>query len=105
MDINTSSKILMDNILLMQKCDNEIKSLLQNIEDLIKSKLTNIRNLEYDQSIQAIKELFDIQEDIAFIVFRFEYPVNDFLYDFICDFDRYDAYSVQYIMKKYVSCH
>lgn len=43
------------------------------------------------------------QEKITFVVFRFNYPVSDFLYHFIYDFERYDEYAAKYVFDKYIT--
>lgn len=103
MQIEVTSGILMDNLLTMQRCRNEIDILLRNTELLIKSILQDVENLGYENSLEQIKKLFDIQEKIAFVVFKFEYPVNDFLYNFIYDFERYDEYAARYVFGKYIN--
>lgn len=97
------SKTLMDNLLTIQRCNNEVESILYNIEILIKSILNNITNIDDDKSIALIKSLFEIQESVAFVVFKFNHKTSDFLYNFIYDFERYDEYAAKYVFDKYIS--
>lgn len=103
MQIEAISEILMDNLLTMQRCRSEVDTLLENTEASIKSIFQEIESLGYEKSMEQVKKLFDIQEKIAFVVFKFEYPVNDFLYNFIYDFERYDEYAARYVFGKYIN--
>lgn len=101
MNIQISSEILMDNLLTIQKCNSEIQSLLNQTENTIREKINQSKDLSSDKLLNLIVELSIIQENIAFVLFKFEYQVSDFLYDFIYDFDRIDDHSIKYIIKKY----
>lgn len=103
MDIQTSSEILRDNLLTFQRCTSEIQSSLHHIEETIQLKISQAKELNHTQLLELINELFNIQEQIAFVLFKFDYPISSFLYHFICDFERCDKDTIQYILKKYLS--
>lgn len=102
MDLQVKLNVIKDNLLTIERCDQEIQSILTEIECSIRFKMDQAKNLGFDLSKDLIHELFLIQEQVAFIVFQFNYQVDDFLYNFIRDFDRYDEYAVKYIFKKYM---
>ncbi|WP_131667652.1 hypothetical protein [Psychrobacter pygoscelis] len=76
----------------------EIESILRIYEDRIKSKICSIDINDRENSEKIIKELFGIQNEISMIVYKYNFPVSNFLEDFIYDFDRQDVESINYIL-------
>lgn len=103
MDMQIKLDILKDNLLTIERCHQEVESILNQAECSIRFKIEQAKNLDFDQSKDLIHELFLIQEQIAFIVFQFNYQVSDFLYNFIRDFDRCDEYAARHVFEKYMA--
>jgi len=78
---------------------SEIESILRIYEDRIKHEMGLIDIQSREESEKIIKELFDIQNQISVIIYKYNFPVSDFLADFIYDFDRQDIENINYIIK------
>ena len=76
----------------------EIESILRIYEDRIKYEMGLIDIQNREESEKIIKELFDIQNQISVIIYKYNFPVSDFLADFIYDFDRQDIENINYII-------
>ena len=76
----------------------EIESILRIYEDRIKYEMGLIDIQNREESEKIIKELFDIQNQISVIIYKYNFPVSDFLADFIYDFDRQDIENINYIL-------
>lgn len=82
---------------------SEIESILRIYEDRIKHEMGLIDIQSREESEKIIKELFDIQNQISVIVYKYNFPVGDFLADFIYNFDRQDIENINYIIKDITS--
>ncbi len=78
----------------------EIDSILNKYEALIKSKIKALKEADEIRKENIVKELFTIQNEICIVVYRYSYPTNKFITDFIYDFDRQDDISINYIVDK-----
>ncbi len=78
----------------------EIDSILNKYESLIKSKIKALKKADETSNKNIVKELFTIQNEICIVVYRYSYPANKFITDFVYDFDRQDDISINYIIDK-----
>ena len=95
--------ILIDALDLYTKSKSEINSVLRYYESEIKKRLASIENLDTDSAKEIIRSLFDLQSEISIVIYKYNYPVNEFIGNFIYDFDRQDEESVDFIYKKLVT--
>lgn len=93
------NEILSELLITYSRSKAEIESILRIYEDNIKHKISLISINNIEESEKVIKELFEIQSEISMIVYKYNFPVSDFLGDFIYDFDRQDVESIHYIIK------
>lgn len=74
----------------------EINRILDDCKRNIQIKISLIRNGNRDE----IYELFKVQDEIAVVYHKYNYPIDDYLYNFMYEFDRQDEESVDYLFKK-----
>lgn len=98
--MNNTGDVLLELLQTYSRSKAEIESILKAYEDRIKHKMGLIDAHNREESEKTIKELFDIQNQIRVIIYKYNFPVSDFLADFIYDFDRQDVESIDYIINK-----
>ena len=78
----------------------QIDRILFEYEEEIQKFIIEVRNTQ-DSSL--IYSLFKIQNDLSLLVYKYNYPLSNFLYNFIYEFDRQDDESVTYLVDKIVN--
>ena len=79
---------------------NQIDRILYDYENEIKNIVNKIKM--YDPSVDNIYRLFRIQNSLSVLLYKYNYPLSDYLRDFIYEFDRQDEESVFYLIKEIV---
>ena len=94
--MNEKYKILIERLDYFINVKNEIDRILFDYET---------RKIIYcikfnDGKINMVKELFNIQNELCIIIYKYQYTVSDFLSSFIYEFDRQDEVSMYYLFSK-----
>ena len=90
--------ILIEQLEVFISSKNQIDRILYDYENEIKNIVNKIK--KYDPSVDNIYELFRIQNSLS--VYKYNYPLSDYLRDFIYEFDRQDEESVFYLIKEII---
>ena len=69
-------------------------------ESEIKKRLASIENLDADSAKEIIRSLFDLQNEISIVIYKYNYPVNELINNFVYEFDRQDNESIDFILNK-----
>ena len=78
----------------------EIDSILKKYELIIKGKINTLNEIDELKATTIIKDLFIVQNEICVTIYRYSYPTNEFITNFIHDFDRQDDVSIDYLVNK-----
>ena len=78
----------------------QIDRILFEYEEEIQKFIIEVRNT---QDSSPIYSLFKNQNDLSLLVYKYNYPLSNFLYNFIYEFDRQDDESVTYLVDKIVN--
>ena len=70
------------------------------IQEEIQKFIIEVRNT---QDSSPIYSLFKIQNDLSLLAYKYNYPLSNFLHNFIYEFDRQDDESVTYLVNKIVN--
>ena len=92
--------ILIEQLEVFISSKNQIDRILYDYENKIKNKINKIK--KYDPSVDNIYELFRIQNSLSVLLYKYNYPLSDYLRDFIYEFDRQDEESVFYLIKEII---
>lgn len=92
--------ILIEQLEVFISSRNQIDRILHDYETEIKKIVSEIK--AYDSSVDDIYKLFRIQNGLSVLLYKYNYPLSDYLRDFIYEFDRQDEESVSYLIKEIV---
>ena len=92
--------ILIEQLEVFISSRNQIDRILHDYENKIKNIVNEIK--KHDPSVENIYKLFSIQNDLSALLYKYNYPLSDYLRDFIYEFDRQDEESVFYLIKEIV---
>ena len=92
--------ILIEQLEVFISSKNQIDRILYDYENGIKNIVNKIK--KYDPSVDNIYELFRIQNSLSVLLYKYNYPLSDYLRDFIYEFDRQDEESVFYLIKEII---
>ena len=92
--------ILIEQLEVFISSKNQIDRILYDYENEIKNIVNKIKM--YDPSVDNIYRLFRIQNSLSVLLYKYNYPLSDYLRDFIYEFDRQDEESVFYLIKEIV---
>ena len=92
--------ILIEQLEVFISSRNQIDRILHDYENEIKNIVNEIK--KHDPSVENIYKLFSIQNDLSALLYKYNYPLSDYLRDFIYEFDRQDEESVFYLIKEIV---
>lgn len=93
-------QVLLNNLETFTFLKREVNFILEEYEMEIKIKMGEILNQTYEESIETIKSLFEMQDKISVVKYKFNYNISEFLDSFIYDFDRQDDESIYYLINK-----
>lgn len=93
-------QVLLNNLETFIFLKREVNFILEEYEMEIKIKMGEILNQTYEESIETIKSLFEVQDKISVVKYKFNYDISEFLDGFIYDFDRQDDESICYLINK-----
>ena len=86
--------ILIEQLEVFISSKNQIDRILYDYENEIKNIVNKIKKYIY--------ELFRIQNSLSVLLYKYNYPLSDYLRDFIYEFDRQDEESVFYLIKEII---
>lgn len=92
--------ILIEQLEVFISSKNQIDRILYDYENEIKNIVSKIK--KHDSSVENIYKLFSIQNGLSVLLYKYNYPLSDYLRDFIYEFDRQDEESVLYLIKEIV---
>ena len=92
--------ILIEQLEVFISSRNQIDRILHDYETEIKKIVSEIK--AHDSSVDNIYKLFRIQNGLSVLLYKYNYPLSDYLRDFIYEFDRQDEESVSYLIKEIV---
>ena len=92
--------ILIEQLEVFISSKKQIDRILHDYENEIKNIVNEIK--KHDPSVENIYKLFSIQNDLSALLYKYNYPLSDYLRDFIYEFDRQDEESVFYLIKEIV---
>lgn len=91
-------KILIERLDYFLSVRSEIDRILRDYEIKVRKIIHDIR---FDNgNIELIQELFNIQDKLCVVKYKYQYTVSDFLSNFIYEFDRQDDVSINYLFNK-----
>lgn len=79
---------------------NVIKRELCLYKKNISSIMLDIYSIDYQDALLKFDELYAIQNVIATAYYKYDFPIEDVLEEFVFDFDRDDEYSRKYWFEK-----
>ncbi|QIM64403.1 hypothetical protein [Frederiksenia canicola] len=91
--------ILIERLELLYDIKIEIERILLEYRKNIHEIILDIKERKLKDRIY---ELFDIQNKLSVLVYKYEYNVDSYLYNFIYEFDRQDNESVDYLFDEIV---
>lgn len=86
--------VLIQRLDLFNNVKSEIDRILYEYEENIKDIIEDIKVKDNKDRIHT---LFEIQNKLSIISYKYEYHMSEFLSDFIYEFDRQDEESVIYL--------
>ena len=92
--------ILIEQLEVFISSKNQIDRILYDYENEIKNIVSKIK--KHDSSVENIYKLFSIQNGLSVLLYKYNYPLSDYLRDFIYEFDRQDEESVFYLIKEII---
>ena len=92
--------ILIEQLEVFISSKKQIDRILHDYENEIKNIVNEIK--KHDPSVENIYKLFSVQNDLSALLYKYNYPLSDYLRDFIYEFDRQDEESVFYLIKEIV---
>ena len=92
--------ILIEQLEVFISSKNQIDRILYDYENEIKNIVSKIK--KHDSSVENIYKLFRIQNSLSVLLYKYNYPLSDYLRDFIYEFDRQDEESVFYLIKEII---
>ena len=92
--------ILIEQLEVFISSKSQIDRILYDYENEIKNIVSKIK--KHDSSVENIYKLFSIQNGLSVLLYKYNYPLSDYLRDFIYEFDRQDEESVLYLIKEIV---
>ncbi len=82
----------------------DIKNLINQELHLYKNEIQSLINeiyySDYEKSLIIFNQLYEIQSNVATVYYKYNFPIEEFLEDFMFDFDRDDEYSRKYLFEK-----
>lgn len=93
--------ILEDELERYRICTSSIRQYLMKYESLCSELILRIGSKEFDNSQSDFDELFDIQDKLATVKYKYEFQLSKRLQDFVYYMDRDDLYSRKFWHKKF----
>ncbi|WP_235895006.1 hypothetical protein [Yersinia rochesterensis] len=93
--------ILEDELERYRVCVSSIRQYLMKYESLCSELILRIGSKEFDDSQSDFDELFDIQDKLATVKYKYEFQLSKRLQDFVYHMDRDDLYSRKFWHKKF----
>ena len=92
--------MLIDALDLYVKSKSEIDSVLGFYETEIKNNLDMIGKSGIEKDRKIIENLFKIQNEVSIVIYKYNYPVNELINNFVYEFDRQDNESIDFILNQ-----
>lgn len=70
---------------------DQIRILLAAMETQIRAKILTIKKMDFAESRQSMEKLLKFSNIISGAAYGFEFPINDYLENFVRLFDRIDG--------------
>lgn len=99
-DMSIKHDVLIELLDVFSNSRIQIDRILFEYEEEIQKFIIEVRNT---QDSSPIYSLFKIQNDLSLLAYKYNYPLSNFLHNFIYEFDRQDDESVTYLVNKIVN--
>lgn len=95
--------ILEAELIRYRDVSSSIRRIFMNYEDECLTLILHIKGSSFEDSQNTFDRLYDIQQQLATAVYKYEYPLSEKLREFSYHFDRDDIYSRKYWYQKFHS--
>lgn len=93
--------ILEDELIRYRELSSSIRQMLMKYEVECSELILKIKGKPFDDSQEIFNKLYDIQQKLATVMYKYEFSLSDHLREFVYHFDRDDVYSRKYWYQKF----